>query len=267
MLFVVLLLNCSQQKLAVVGVYQSPSLSASMCLDELGQLLSKLLLCSCHVILAGDINVNMMSDCAVSTNHLAMLNDFHLVQCVTGPSRVTDTSSTLIDHIVCTPAVLVLSVRQAIGVSDHRVQIANLDIIVQRPIPAFHWICPFRKCCWSDIREYLSSVPWSVNSPDDMWGFFYEIISTCLDKYVPLKKVRSKYSKRHTPWLSPDVMSAIRVKQRAKCIVEHLGNPEDISRYKQLKNQLKNIICSAKLHCLQTLLHQSRKCSYLAAKL
>ena len=50
---------------------------------------------------------------------------------VTGPSRVTDTSSTLIDHIVSTPVVSMLSVKQAIGLSDHRVQIADIDVVVQ----------------------------------------------------------------------------------------------------------------------------------------
>ena len=33
------------------------------------------------------------------------------------------------------------------------------------------------------------------DGPDDMWSFFLKyIVTSCLDRYVPLKKVESKYS-------------------------------------------------------------------------
>ena len=160
-----------------------------------------------------------MNTCAATTNYKNLLSDFNLVQHVVGPSRVTDISSTLIDHVVSTPAVSVLSVKQAIGLSDHRVQIADIDVVVQRPSATFRWLRPFRRCCWDDVRDYLSSAPWSTmeiyDDPDDMWGFFCQIVTSCLDKFVPLQKVRSKYSKRSTPWITPEVLSAIKEKQRA----------------------------------------------------
>ena len=168
-----------------------------------------------------------------------------------------------------TPAVSVLSVKQAIGLSDHRVQIADIDVVVQRPSATFRWLRPFRRCCWDDVRDYLSSAPWSTmeiyDDPDDMWGFFCQIVTSCLDKFVPLQKVRSKYSKRSTPWITPEVLSAIKEKQRAKRAAELSGSSESLALYKQLKNKLKTVVQSAKLHCLQVLLQQSRKCSHLAA--
>jgi len=60
-----------------------------------------------------------MSDCADAVNYQHLLSDFHLVQHVTGPSRVTTSSSTLIDYIVCTSDISVLEVCQAIVLSDH----------------------------------------------------------------------------------------------------------------------------------------------------
>jgi len=121
-----------------------------------------------------------------------LLSDFSLIQHVVGPSRVTGTSSTLIDHIVRTPAISVLDVQQAIGLSDHRMQIAVMDV-VQRPSVTFRWVYPFCKRCWDDFRDCLSSAPWSTmeiyDDPDDMWVFFCKIVTSYLDRYVPLKKV------------------------------------------------------------------------------
>ena len=133
-----------------------------------------------------------MSNCSSTVNYQNILSDFQLTQFVSGPSRVTELSSTLIDHILCTSSILVLDVKQAIGLSEHRVQILVLNIVVQRPPNSFCWARPFRKCSWSSVRDCISSAPWSVmemyDDPDDMWGFFIHIITSCLDKFAPLQK-------------------------------------------------------------------------------
>lgn len=51
----------------------------SIGLDDLGQLLSKLLLTSHHVVLVGDLNTDMMSTCAATTKYQNLLSDFNLV--------------------------------------------------------------------------------------------------------------------------------------------------------------------------------------------
>lgn len=85
----------------------------------------------------------------------------------------------------------------------------------------------------------------------DMWGFFANIIASCLHKYAPLKKVCCKHSKGHNPWLSLDILSAIHEKQKAKCIAKKSGNDDNIALYKCHKNDLKTTIHSAKLHFLE----------------
>ena len=58
--------TCSKQKLAIVCVYRSPSVPMSIGLDDLGQLL---MLVSRHVVLADDLKINMLSNCAATTNY------------------------------------------------------------------------------------------------------------------------------------------------------------------------------------------------------
>ena len=104
------------------------------------------------------------------------------------------------------------------------------------------------------------------DDPDDMWGFFIHIITSYLDKYTPLQKVLCKHSRHHTPWLSPEILSAIQEKQKAKCSAEKSGK-DDVASYKHLKNALKTTIRSANLNCFNNLLQQSQKLPHLAAKL
>ena len=127
-------------------------------------------------------------------------------------------------------------------------KILDLDIVAQRPSNSFHWVRPFRKCSWNSVRDCLSSAPWLVmemyDDPDDMWGFFIHIITSYLDKYTPLQKVLCKHSRHHTPWLSPEILSAIREKQKAKRSAEK-SRKDDVVSYKRLKNVLKTTIRSA----------------------
>ena len=93
---------------------------------------------------------------------------------------------------------------------------------------------------------------------DDMWEYFYGIIQSCMDGYIPLKRVHLKYSKRPTPWLIPDILCAIQTKYKAKHLAECTCDPADVAHYKSIKNSLKMAVRSAKLDYLQSLLSHAR---------
>ena len=264
-------ITCRQQRIAVACVYRSPSAGDLTGLEDFIQLLSMLSLSTRHIVLAGDINIDLFRESSINSKHCDILSDFGLVQLVNGPSRVTDVSATLIDHVLCSSDVSILRSVQAVGLSDHRIRIVELDIDIQRCHNVCRNVRSFRKYNCDGIRDCLANAPWSVMSifddVDEMWEFFSYIIQSCLDQFVPLKRIYCKYSKRHTPWLLSEIMLAIREKHKAKQEAECSGNPDDLTRYKCLKNKLKTVICTAKLSYLQELLQQSRKSSHLSAKL
>ena len=135
-------LTCKYLKLAVVSFCRSPSTKYWVVLDDFCQVLSRLLLSVRHVILAGDVNINLFADSAAKAGYNDLLINFRMRQLILEPSRVTDTSSILIDHIICTVHLPVLNIQQAVGLSDHRVQIVDFDIVIQRSPAEFRWIRP-----------------------------------------------------------------------------------------------------------------------------
>ena len=46
--------------------------------------------------------------------------------------------------------------------------------------------------------------------------FIYTLLQECLNKFLPLKKVTSRKSKRPTPWFNDDILQQIKLKNRAK---------------------------------------------------
>ena len=126
-------ITCVFHKMAVVSIYRSPSTEFSVGLFDLYQILSKLYVVTQYVILAGDFNIDVLNESAAKDQYFNLLSDFQLTQLVDSPSRVTEYSSSLVDHVLCSPSVCVSSVAQATGLSDHRAQIADFAITVQRP--------------------------------------------------------------------------------------------------------------------------------------
>ena len=99
---------------------------------------------------------------------------------------------------------------------------------------------------------------------DDQWNFFYYTLQRHLDEFIPLKRERSRKSKRPTPWFSGDIQIEIKEKNRAKLVFEHAGDLDDRLTFCRLKNDLKHIIRKAKLDFLQSTLSQS-KCNTMKA--
>ena len=64
---------------------------------------------------------------------------------------------------------------------------------------------------YQKLRLYGSmDVYGSFDNIDDMWDYFCGLdYSVLLDSYVPLKRVSCKYSKCHTPWMTPKILCAI----------------------------------------------------------
>ena len=76
--------------------------------------------------------------------------------------------------------------------------------------------------------------------------------------------MRSRKSKRPTPWFSDDIQIKIKEKNRAKRVFECTSDLDDRLTFRRLKNDLKHIIRKAKLDFLQSTLSQS-KCSPMKA--
>lgn len=176
-----------------------------------------MLSCSVHVIIVGDLNVDLLKSSSAQAEYVNLFADFQFTQHITQPTRVTNLSATLIDHVLTSPPLNVIKYYQAVGLSDHRSQIAEIDIAVVKTVPREIAVCSFCKCPWDKVKEALQTAPWQVMEIyDDMWVFFISILHKYLNTYAPLHTTASKRSNCHTPWITPFLLSAIKQKRQAK---------------------------------------------------
>ena len=102
---------------------------------------------------------------------------------------------------------------------------------------------------------------------DDKWHYFKSCLFSVLDRYAPLKSVTSKFSKRPTPWMTPKLFQAIKVKNKAKWFAFKTRDPHDIAAYKSLKNKSKPSIHEAKLSYVKLLIQESKHNPNLSSQL
>ena len=139
-------INCHKgAKICVISVYRSPSTDFQTGLAELQRVISELLLYCQWIIIAGDLNVDLLTSNSISVAYTDFLTDYHLVQHVSEPTRITDSSATLIDHIITIPCIVVHSTYKSVGLSDHMVQFVDVDLVVERLRPTTISVRSFRK--------------------------------------------------------------------------------------------------------------------------
>ena len=126
----------------------------------------------------------------------------------------------MIDHIIGSSTLQVSSVGQALGLSDHNVQLTDFNIPILKCAPRAMMVRSFKRCDWKGLKDVLDSVPWQVmavyDDVDDKWDFFKTILLDALDAFAPLREVFSKKSKRPTPWFSDILSEKIKLKNKAK---------------------------------------------------
>ena len=124
---------------------------------------SQLLACSQYVVLAGDINVDLLKAQKCS-DYLIYFQLVHLIQ---GPSKVSLLSSALINQIrtvlLKSYFSVLIYILKAIGVSDHHVQITEFDVPVCWKVSEF-FVWSYRLCCWKDIQSCLSEAFLACNT-------------------------------------------------------------------------------------------------------
>jgi len=133
-----------------------------------------------------------------------------MVQHLSNPNHNT---ATLIDHVITSSHVAVCSVRQSVGMSEHKWWILICWLFVPCLLE-----CQFNHfgiVIW--IRELVRFVPWMhfmiLMTCGNFFGFPFISI---LDGFAPQKSVPSSTPKRATPWMVSAILAAIKNKHRAK---------------------------------------------------
>ena len=202
----------------------------------------------------GDLNINISANTKTggSETYLDHLISSGSIPIVTLPTRVTDTSSTLIDHIITNDTTHKIKpgvIRCDNKLSDHYVIYCNVSGYTSPRHNKLHYF--FRDKTNFNSESYCEDMTASVNdfasilddlteqSFNDAFEPYIQVIHKVIDKHAPLKQMLRKLKKLQSkPWITKSVYESIRLKN-IMYKTHYLSNDDAKKReYKIFANKL-----------------------------
>ena len=209
-----------------------------------------------EMYILGDINRDLLNN-QTRKAWSDYMEPFGLTQLVSEATRVTPSSSTLIDHIYsnCPENVTSINVPK-IGLSDHFPVFFTRKLHGQ-PTKRTHYTITYRSFKNFDENKFyadLQAVPWDLihlfDDTDDVLEAWNDLFLQVVDDNIPLKEHRVKH-KNQPQWLTPDILDAIKCRDRHKA----LGND---AQYKLWRNKVLSLIRKAKKEKYETYIDTNR---------
>jgi len=253
--------KCEKQKSFIVGyVYRPPSSAASWNTD-MEKILEKVYCQNKEIILFGDINYNFVNSETSNVTWNNITNAFNLTQLVDKPTRVTSTTSTIIDHVYSNYPCDITDINvPVLSLSDHFpvcfTRKANAKNSVKKgPLHQkinYRSLSNFNEASFIDDLEMQ---PWSdidqLNDPDSAIDLFIKLFSNVLNSHAPNKQKRVKYIQQ-PDWFNSNITAAIKKRDLAK-------KANDVPQYKFWREEVKKVIVkSKKENCTQTINEKDR---------
>ena len=226
--------------------YRAPkNLNATNCINET---ISKLPL-ECDTILLGDFNY-----CLLKNNHkfAQVLHTSGYKQLINEPTRITNTTESLIDHIYVNN---VEKISQSgviqTGISDHFITFCTMkttrNTIGKHTTKNIRQMKNYTK---ETYNEKLSECDWShvTNIKDDVnlaLEKFITILMQAINSVAPKKEIRIKG--RTKPWIDSEILDAMRDRDIAKLnAIRNRSNKELTEKYNEKRNKVINMCKNAK---------------------
>jgi hypothetical protein len=233
-------LNVQSDSIVTGVMYRPPSANSIYYNDMLNQLdyiHSKY----DKVILMGDMNYDC---CVVGSNPVNNIESlYNMTQLITDPTRVTVTSSTLLDVMLSNvPQLHVMSGVHKISLSDHYMIFSVLSLEKK---DSLHKQITFRNFKNFKIDAFVNDLKnssdvtdtsWSADQLEHKWENFKKAFLEVCNKHAPIQTRRLK--KRSNPWFTPDIQKLIYQRDYVKNKAVNLKDPTLWNSYVHLRNKV-----------------------------
>ena len=198
-----------------------------------------------HIVLVGDFNCNMLDLNAYNTKVLldSFIEPFSLKQLVEKPTRITNTSSTLIDLILVNKPqnALFSSVCDAPGVSDHCFTYVAYSLKKERFKPYKVTKRDFKNVNWDAFKNAVEYAPWEnifcVGDVNNKVTILENYMNSILDDYAPYKTFTVK-KPNLTPWIDDNIRKMMAVRDSYKIDFNETGDLSKFDLYKEHRNRV-----------------------------
>ena len=242
-------LSDNNQTFSVGVVYKHPKANIStfnnLLEASLEQIVQSKTIQTCF--LAGDFNIDLLE---VENHHptqtfIDTITSNSFVPCILLPSRVTKSTSTLIDNIFLYQTKIkenqsILSGNIYSDISDHLPNITHLSFPGKKSPPNRPHIRLINSSRKSKFNKVISETNWSsiykTDDPNKGFSIFYDKYSHAFNQCFPLKKLSRKRAK-DKPWMTKGIRKSRT--HRNNLYKKALAGKIDFNTHKAYRNQLR----------------------------
>ena len=237
----------------VTTVYRPPS-ALSEFFDHFERLIKAVDNENKEMYILGDLNCNMLktnNDSNIPTKKIKSLYElYQLTQLIDEATRITPTTTSLIDHIVTNmPEKISDSGVIHTGISDHSLVFAIRKISIVTKQENTLEIRNMKNFDEGKFIEELLKQHWDyvyffADDPNAMWEIWKKLFLEVLDKHAPLqqKKIRSK----KVPWITSDIKKLMNTRDKFKRKAVLTNHENDWLNFKTARNKVNIELRSAK---------------------
>jgi len=204
------------------------------------------------LVITGDMNIDVSEPLKpLAKQYMSILNSLGLAQHISTPTRSTASCSTIIDHIISNKPKRIThsNVLPCPLVSDHDGPYVCINVRVTRFEPRHKFIRSLRNLDESALIDDLSHLDFSAiyetNDPDKQVEILNGLISICLEKHAPLRRV--KITRPPAPWMQDEEIRSCQDKRNKLRFTAHkLNTPEEWQKYRDARNDIKKSIKKVK---------------------
>lgn len=234
----------------IVGVVYNPGgIHLQSFLDNFEDSLESLSISSDYLVCLGDLNIDLLKLNNDATKRLqSILQNLNLVQINDEPTRITDSSQTLIDHIIVSNEKLVVEKGLLPELSDHFTIFCKLNFESSDSINKYITYRNFKSLDHTRFQADLRCISWhniyDIENVDDKLQFLNENIIQIFDYHAPLKTFRC--TKPFSPWYTDNIKLMCCLRDKALSKWRRTKNPNHREYYKQLRNYTTEAIAREK---------------------
>nr|CAI5817049.1 unnamed protein product [Callosobruchus analis] len=221
-------------------VYRPPSASVVDCINELDISISTILPVSDSLLIAGDLNINILDKNRPTILLVNLLESYDLKQLVNTPTRISNTSQTLIDVIIVSnpDEINMVDSFDMLGVSDHLAIICEFRFLSHCRRPRFKQFRDFRNFDLQLFYRDLMDINWNqiylLSNIDEIITFFNNALLVVFNFHAPIRTIR--VTKPPAPWMTYNIRCMIALRNSAYTKFKKSRKSSDWESYKQLRN-------------------------------
>ena len=198
------------------------------------------------IYLLGDLNCRLeSSDNPEAKALLNFCRSYNLSQLITRPTRVTETTSSILDVILVSDTKQVLNVMVLeSSISDHDLVYITLKLKKERSKPVYITTRSYKHYKADAFYDDVSKAPWSIidvfDDVEDKLHVFNLLFSSILDQHAPIKtfKVRGKPN----PCITDNIRALMKTRDNWRKEARKRNDPMAWTAYRNLRQEVKREI-------------------------